>query len=69
MDRVKQRKVREDLEGKPTEDELIAALAKLKNGKAGGNSQILPEMVKTGCVKWDCSHSTARPCAHCDGGG
>ena len=36
MDRIKQRKVREDFEGKPTEDELIAALAKLKNGKAGG---------------------------------
>ena len=27
----------------------MAALVKRKNGKAGGNSQILPEMVKTGC--------------------
>ena len=43
------RVVREDLDGKPTKDELITALIRLKNGKAGGNSQILPEMVKIGC--------------------
>ena len=49
LSRVKQRRVREDLDSKPTEDELITALVKLKNGKAGGNSQILPEMVKVGC--------------------
>ena len=46
---MNQRRVREDLDSKPTEDELITALVKLKNGKAGGNSQILPEMVKVGC--------------------
>ena len=49
LSRVKQRRVRKELDDKPTEEELVAALAKLKNGKAGGNSQILPEMVKTGC--------------------
>ena len=49
LSRVKQRRVRKELDDKPTEEEFVAALAKLKNGKAGGNSQILPEMVKTGC--------------------
>ena len=34
---------------KPTIEELAATLAKLKNGKAGGSSRILPEMVKAGC--------------------
>ena len=46
---MRQRDVKEEVDGKPAEDELTDALAKLKNGKAGGGSQILPEMVKTGC--------------------
>jgi len=32
-------------------EELVAIVAKLKNGKAGGSSCILPEMVKVGCCK------------------
>lgn len=46
LDRVKQHNVREDLNGKPAEGELTAALVQLKKGKAGRNSQIIPEMVK-----------------------
>ena len=38
LSQVKQRRVREKLDGKPTENELVAVLTKLKNGKAGGNS-------------------------------
>ena len=32
-------------------DELAAAIRKLKNGKAGGSSCMLPEKVKTGCCR------------------
>ena len=38
LSQVKQRRVREEPDGKPTEDNLVGALAKLKNSKAGGNS-------------------------------
>ena len=37
------------LEMKPTLEELTSAVNKLKNGKAGGSSNILPEMVKAAC--------------------
>jgi len=37
------------LEMKPTLEELTSAVKKLKNSKAGGSSNILPEMVKAAC--------------------
>ena len=36
-----------------TMTELTAAIGKLKNGKAGGASGILPEMIKAGCSEDD----------------
>ena len=44
-----QRPVRSDLAQPPTLRELTTALGKLKTGKAGGSSNILPEMVKAAC--------------------
>ena len=41
--------MREDLARKPSRRELEKALSKLKSGKAGGSSGILPEMVKIAC--------------------
>ena len=32
-------------------EELVATLAKLESGKAGGSSRILAEMVKAGCCR------------------
>ena len=46
---MRQRPVRHDLAEPPTMDELTMAIGKLNNGKAGGDSGILPEMVKAGC--------------------
>lgn len=34
----------------PTEEELLKAIGKLRNGKAGGESSIFPEMVKAACI-------------------
>lgn len=43
-----------DLDEPPTEDELLAALSKMKRGKAGGKSGILPELVLYGgAILWD----------------
>ena len=47
MEEVEQRPMRLDLARAPSERELIKALGKLKNGKAAGSSNILPEMIKT----------------------
>ena len=47
--RARQRPVRHHLAEAPTMDELTDAIGKLKNGKAGGASGILPEMVKAAC--------------------
>ena len=33
----------------PSEEELLSAVGKMRNGKAGGKSGILPEMVKAAC--------------------
>ena len=33
----------------PTMDELLYAVSKLKSGKAGGSSGVLPEMLKASC--------------------
>ena len=45
---MRQRPVRHDLAKQPTMDELTSAIGKLKNGKAGGASGVLPEMIKAG---------------------
>ena len=45
MEKVRQRPLRSDLAQKPSLRELTKALGKLKNRKAGGSSNILPEMV------------------------
>ena len=39
-------KVREELGVPPSEDEILAAMGTLKNGKAGGKNGVLPEMLK-----------------------
>ena len=46
VQKARQRPLRTQLERKPSLEELMTALCKLKNGKAGGSSNILPEMVK-----------------------
>ena len=46
MDLVRQREVSETLGSIPQSKEVEKALSKLKNGKAAGNSNILPEMLK-----------------------
>ena len=51
LEKTRQRPIREELAEKPTMEELVATVAKLKNGKAGGSSCILPEMVKVGYCK------------------
>ena len=45
---VKQRRTIDDLSDKPSSAEVALALGKLKNGKASGSSNILPEMLKVG---------------------
>ena len=35
----------------PSKEELVEAVGKLKSGKAGGSSGILPEMVKAACCR------------------
>ena len=47
--RARHRPVRHHLAEAPTMEELTDAIGKLKNGKAGGASGILPEMVKAAC--------------------
>ena len=51
VEQIRQRVVREELKDSPSEEELIEAVIKLKNGKAGGESGILPEMVKAACCE------------------
>ena len=53
MEQVRQRPLRAHLERKPSKRELERALGKLKNGKAGGRSNILPEMLKAACEEED----------------
>ena len=49
IEKVRQRRVRIDLEDPPSLDEIMEAAMKLKPGKAGGRSGILPEMVRASC--------------------
>ena len=46
MEKVRQREVDEDLGSIPTVREVTWAQGKLKNGKAPGSSNVLPEMLK-----------------------
>ena len=48
LGRVKQRPLRPDLAGFPTEEELMRAIKSLKSGKAGGDTSRDSE----GCVHW-----------------
>ena len=47
---MEQRPLRPELAELPTEEELMEAIEKLKNGKAGGESGVLPELVKVACI-------------------
>ena len=49
LDRIRQRPLRPQLAELPSMEELVGAVGKLKNGKAGGSSGIRPEMVKVAC--------------------
>ena len=51
LELVRQRPVRVDLTEPPSEEELERAIGKLRSGKAGGESGILPEMVKAVCYE------------------
>lgn len=47
--RTRQKLFQHQLAEIPTMDELVKAIGKVKNGKAGGSSGILPEMIKEAC--------------------
>ena len=49
MDGAKQRPVKAEMAEAPAKEELLDAVAKLRNGKAAGESGILPEMVEAAC--------------------
>ena len=53
LESVRQREVNGSLADKPTAREVKSALGKLKNGKAAGYSNILPEMLKAGARSED----------------
>ena len=50
LDKIRQRPVRPEMAETPSE-ELLSALGKLKNGKASGETGVLPEMLKAACFK------------------
>ena len=49
VEKVRQRPPRQELAEIPTMEDLLEAVNKLKNGKAGGKSGVLPEMLKAAC--------------------
>ena len=53
MELVRQREVSETLGSMPKSKEVEKALSKLKNGKAAGNSNILPDMLNAGRMNED----------------
>ena len=53
INKARQRPVKHHLADVPSMEELIEAVNKLKNGKAGGASGILPEMIKAACCESD----------------
>ena len=53
LEKVKQRPLRPEIAKLPSKEEIEKAVGKLKNTKAGGSSNILPEMVKAACCEDD----------------
>ena len=51
--KVRQRPPRPEMAEVPSEEELMSAVGKMRNGKAGVQSGILPEMVKVACYDED----------------
>lgn len=51
LEKVRQRELRPEIAEPPTKEELEETVGKLKNAKAGGTSNILPEMVKAACCE------------------
>ena len=49
LDKIRQRPMKPKLAELPSMEELLRAVNRLKNGKAGGSSGIRPEMVKVAC--------------------
>ena len=49
LKKVRQRPPRPEMAEVPSEEELLSAVGKMRSGKAGGESGILPEMVKAAC--------------------
>lgn len=49
--KARQRPLRPEMGVPPSEKELLNAIRKLRNGKAAGESGILPEMVKVACTE------------------
>ena len=49
LEKVRQRPIRSRMAELPTMEELILAVGRIKPGKAGGSSGILPEMLKASC--------------------
>ena len=47
--KVRQRPTRSEMAEVPSEEELLSAVGKMKNGKSSGESGILPEMIKAAC--------------------
>ena len=43
---LRQRPIRDEMEELPSVEELYRTISKIRNGKAAGESGILPEMVK-----------------------
>jgi hypothetical protein len=50
LGRVKQRPLRPEMAELPTKGEILKAIEKMASGKAGGESCILPEIVKAACI-------------------
>ena len=49
--RVRQKSSRPEMAEVPSDEELLSAVGKMRNGKAGGESGILPEMIKAACCE------------------
>ena len=51
LEKVNQRPVADSMGNLPTMEEMMQAVKKLKPGKAGGSSGVLPEMVRASCTE------------------
>ena len=47
IDNLPPQPIRSDLDNPPTDEEIESALSKLKNGKAGGKTEIPPELERS----------------------